>query len=164
MRRRDKEIADHVEIEELLTNAIVGRLGTCLNNIPYITPVNFVYNKGNIYLHSALEGRKITNISANPKVCFEIDDKIAIIPRQPPCASTTVYKSIIIFGDAKVITDIEEKTYALNKLIEKYAPQTTEVSLPAGVTNMTNVLKIKVKEISAKQSPPGKGTRTVHLK
>lgn len=155
MRRKDKEISGHVEIEDLLANAKVGRLGTCLDNIPYITPVNFVYDKNKIYFHSALEGRKITNIISNPKVCFEIDETIAIIPRQPPCASTTEYKSVIISGNARFVTDIEEKTYALNKLIEKYAPHSTTVSLPTGVTKRTNVLAIEVKEISAKQSPAG---------
>ena len=130
MRRKDKEIANHLEVEELLTNTLVGRLGTCLDNIPYITPVNFVYNQNKIYFHSALEGRKIENIKSNSNICFEIDQLISIIPGiNRPCASTTQYKSIIIFGNIKIVSDIEEKVFALNKLIEKYAPQSPRLSL-----------------------------------
>jgi uncharacterized protein len=158
LRRSDKEITNQEEVEEILSNALVGRLGTCLNNIPYITPVNFVYDKDKIYIHSALEGRKIENIRSNPNICFEIDEVMSIIPgKQRPCASTTEYKSIIIFGDIKIVTDIEEKTLALNKLIEKYAPQSPRLSLSSGaIVRRTGVLAIEVKEITAKQSPIGK--------
>lgn len=155
MRRKNKEITDRLEIEDLLSNAMVGRLGSCLNNIPYITPVNFVYDNNKIYFHSALEGRKITNIESNPKVCFEIDELKSIIPGHSPCASTTEYKSIIVFGDIKFVTDINEKTRALNKLVEKYAPQSVKTSLPSGAVERTSVLVIKAEEITAKQSPAG---------
>ncbi len=155
-RRSDKEVKNREEVEELLSNALVGRLGTCLNNIPYITPVNFVYDKDKIYFHSALEGRKIENITSNPNICFEIDEAKSIIPgRQRPCATTTEYKSIIIFGDIQIVTDVEEKTFALNKLIEKYAPQSPKLSSSSGATAITNVLVIGIKEMTAKQSPVG---------
>ncbi len=48
LRRSDKEVTDREEVEELLSNALVGRLGTCFDNIPYVTPVNFVYDKDKI--------------------------------------------------------------------------------------------------------------------
>ena len=156
MRRKDKEVTNQEEVEEILSNALVGRLGTCLNNIPYITPVNFVYDKDKVYFHSALEGRKIENINSNPNVCFEIDKVISIIPgKQRPCASTTEYKSIIIFGDIQIVTDVKEKTFALNKLIEKYAPQSPKLSSSSGAITGTNVLVINIKEMTAKQSPVG---------
>ena len=86
MRRKDKEVASYTEVEELLSNALVGRLGTCFNNIPYITPVNFVYDNNKIYFHSADEGRKIENIKHNQHVCFETDEMISIIPgMRMPC-------------------------------------------------------------------------------
>lgn len=158
LRRKDKEIKKHDEIDDILKNALIGRLGTCLNNVPYVTPVNFVYDEGNIFLHSAIEGRKITNIISNPKVCFEIDEVKSIIPRQPPCASTTEYKSIIIFGNAKIVTDDVNKVYALNKLIEKYAPQSSKISLPNGIIKMTTIIEVNIEEITAKQSPGYKRT------
>ena len=156
LRRSDKEVTNREEVEKILSNALVERLGTCLNNIPYITPVNFVYDKDKIYFHSALEDRKIENITSNPNICFEIDEVMSIIPGgQRLCASTTEYKSIIISGDIQIVTDVEEKTFALNKLIEKYAPQSPKLSSSSGATAGTNVLMIGIKEMTAKQSPVG---------
>jgi nitroimidazol reductase NimA-like FMN-containing flavoprotein (pyridoxamine 5'-phosphate oxidase superfamily) len=153
LRRRDKEIANYTEVEGLLSNALVGRLGTCFNNIPYITPVNFIYDKNKIYFHSAHEGRKIENIKHNQQVCFEIDEFISIIPgMRMPCGSRTKYKSVIVFGDIRTVVDIDEKTVALNKLIEKYAPEAPRLPHSSDAANRTNVLAIDVKEITAKQS------------
>ncbi len=159
MRRSDKEVTDRKVVEELLSNALVGRLGTCFDNIPYITPVNFVYDKDKIYFHSAHEGRKIENIKYNQQVCFEIDEIISIIPdRRMPCGSTTEYKSIIIFGDIRIVVDSDERTSALNKLIEKYAPEAPKLPQSSDAAKRTNVLAIDVKEMTAKQSPVGRKT------
>ena len=153
MRRRDKEVAYNTEVEELLSNAIVGRLGTCFNNIPYITPVNYVYDNNKIYFHSAYEGRKIENIKHNQQVCFEIDEFISIIPgMRMPCGSRTRYKSVIAFGDIREVIDIDEKTFALNKLIAKYAPEAPRLPNSSDAAERTNVLVIDVKKITAKQS------------
>jgi nitroimidazol reductase NimA-like FMN-containing flavoprotein (pyridoxamine 5'-phosphate oxidase superfamily) len=153
LRRKDKEVASYTEVEELLSNALVGRLGTCFNNIPYITPVNFVYDNNKIYFHSADEGRKIENIKRNQHVCFETDEMISIIPgMRMPCGSRTKYKSVIAFGDIRIVVDIDEKTVALNKLIEKYAPEAPRLPQTSDAASRTNVLAIDVKEITAKQS------------
>ncbi|MCP4254938.1 MAG: pyridoxamine 5'-phosphate oxidase family protein, partial [Candidatus Scalindua sp.] len=66
------------------------------------------------------------------------------------------YKSVIVFGDVRVVVDIDEKTDALNKLIEKYAPEAPRLPHSSDAADRTNVLVIDIKEITAKQSPIGK--------
>lgn len=74
MRRKQCEITDSKEIERILGATTIGRIATDgADGYPYITPVNFVYHKGNIYFDSAPEGEKLDNLSRNPNVCFEVD-------------------------------------------------------------------------------------------
>lgn len=62
MRRKDREITDRDSIIRILGECKVMRLGMCLDNIPYVTPVNFGYEiteKGFVfYFHCAQEGEK----------------------------------------------------------------------------------------------------------
>ena len=155
MRRKDKEITDRDEVSEILSTAMVGRLGTCLNNIPYITPLNFTYDKatGKIFLHCANEGRKLDNIKVNQNVCFEVEEVKHTIVKQPTCASSVAYRSVIIFGTIKILTDIAAKNEALQKLADKYAPQNPKVPFTNAMLNKTNVLEIEIKEMTAKRSP-----------
>ena len=155
MRRKDKEIRDKNEIEEILLTSMVGRLGTCANGIPYITPMNFTYDKetSKIFLHCANEGRKLDNIRINPNVCFEVEEVKNVIVKLPTCASSVAYSSVIMFGSIKILSDLNAKNYALQKLAEKYAPQNPKVPFTDVMLNKTNVLEIEIKEMTAKRSP-----------
>lgn len=155
MRRKDKEITDRDEINEILSTAMVGRLGTCLNNIPYITPINFTYDKAHakIFLHCANEGRKIDTIRVNQNVCFEVEEVKHTMVKQPTCASSVAYRSVIIFGTIKILSENVAKNEALQQFADKYAPQNPKVPFPDVMLNKTNVLEIEIKEMTAKRSP-----------
>lgn len=155
MRRKDKEITDETEIEDILSTAMVGRLGTCANGIPYITPVNFTYDSeaSRIFLHCANEGRKLENIRVNQNVCFEVEEVTNVLVKQPTCASSVAYRSVILFGRIKILTDLNAKNEALQKLAGKYAPQNPKVPFTEAMLNKTNVLEIEIQEMTAKRSP-----------
>lgn len=155
MRRKDKEITDKNEIEDVLATVMVGRLGTCSNGIPYITPMNFTYDgeTSKIFLHCAHEGRKLENIRINPNVCFEVEEVSNVIVKQPTCASSVAYRSVIISGSIKMITDLNAKNEALQKLADKYAPQNPKSPFTEAMLKKTNVLEIKIEEMTAKRSP-----------
>lgn len=155
MRRKDKEITGRNEIDEILLTSMVGRLGTCANGIPYITPMNFTYDKETfkIFLHCAHEGKKLENIKNNPNVCFEVEEVKEVIVKQPTCASSVAYRSVILFGIIKLLSDLNAKNYALLKLADKYAPKNPKAPFPDTTLNRTQVLEIEIKEITAKRSP-----------
>ena len=155
MRRRDKEITDRKEIDEILTKIKTGRLGTCCREIPYITPMNFTYDSEalKIFLHCANEGKKLENIRINRNVCFEVDDVAELMVKQPTCASSVAYRSVVLFGTIKEVTDHYEKNYALQKLAEKYAPQNPKTPFTDAALSRTNVLEIQISEMTAKRSP-----------
>jgi len=60
------------QIEVLLMNEVIGRIGCNANGVTYVVPVTYVYDDGYIYAHSK-EGMKIQMMRLNPMVCFEID-------------------------------------------------------------------------------------------
>src|SRR3989304_4459192 len=132
---------------------MVGRLGTCANGIPYITPMNFTYDKetSKIFLHCANEGRKIENIRANQNVCFEVEEVTDVLVKQPTCASSVAYKSVILFGSITILTDPHAKNEALQKLANKYAPQNPKAPFTEQMLNKTKKKKKKKKNIIKKK-------------
>jgi len=59
MRRARKEIKGKTQINAILAEAHVGRLGTTgKDGYPIIKPLNFVHTGGYVYFHSAMEGEK----------------------------------------------------------------------------------------------------------
>ena len=151
MRRKDKEITNQSDIESILQKAEVCRLGLLDGNVPYIVPVHYGYKKGQIYIHAAKEGKKIDLIKKNPKVCFEVELDHNIRNTDIPCNWSTTYKSIIGYGKASILTDIEEKKLALGILIDHYAPGTI-YNFSRRKVDAVAVIKITIDSMTGKQS------------
>jgi uncharacterized protein len=60
------------EIERLLHEEVIGRIG-CLDGMNcYVVPITYAYDGTAIYGHSR-DGRKLRAMQAHPRVCFEVD-------------------------------------------------------------------------------------------
>ena len=108
---KSKQDMSSAEIDQFLTCARVGRLGLYIDDKPYIVPLGFVYDKGQIAFHTCAQGMKMKALQGNPKVCFEVDETIS---------DTSMYKSIIVHGSAKILTDPAEMIPWLQLHINKY--------------------------------------------
>ena len=128
MRRTAREITDIVEIESLLNEAPVCRIGLADGGEPYIVPVCFGYSAGRIYLHSALSGKKIMMLEKNPQCCFEVDLYESIIRSERSCAWGVRYKSVIGFGRACIVSENKEKQQGLNCIMCHYGSGTHDFS------------------------------------
>jgi nitroimidazol reductase NimA-like FMN-containing flavoprotein (pyridoxamine 5'-phosphate oxidase superfamily) len=151
LRRSDKEIQDAGLMQTILDEAPVCRLGMCRDNIPYVVPMNFAYRENAIYLHAALEGKKLDILRENLLVCFEIDLDIGIVPSQSSCEWGTKYYSIIGWGDATFIEDAEGKAEALDLIMEKYAGR-AGFSFPDDSLGKVIVIKIRITGMTGKKS------------
>jgi nitroimidazol reductase NimA-like FMN-containing flavoprotein (pyridoxamine 5'-phosphate oxidase superfamily) len=126
MRRKQCEINDFNQIERILDVATIGRMATLgVDGYPYITPVNFVYFKRNIYFHSAPAGEKLENLTRSPNVCFEVDIPLAcpdsgFDPDGGACRLHQFYHCVIIRGYASLVQDDYLKAECLNALVGKH--------------------------------------------
>ena len=123
------EIKSKEKIIEFLSSQQTGRISSIdENGYPQIIPMNFVFINDVVYMHSHIKGEKLENIKRNQKVGFEVDKSLEFLPSyfsDPTDASLadTLYISVIIKGNASIISDKEEKTIALNGLMKKYQPE-----------------------------------------
>jgi len=138
------------KIQEFLNQEHVGRISSIDDNgYPQVIPMNFVYIDNCIYMHSHIKGEKIENIRRNNKVGFEVDRELEFLPsyfEDPKDASLadTLYISVVIKGKASLVTDKEEKTLALNGLMEKYQPEGRYEPLQTSMRVLDAVAVIKV--------------------
>jgi nitroimidazol reductase NimA-like FMN-containing flavoprotein (pyridoxamine 5'-phosphate oxidase superfamily) len=105
-----RELND-TQIEALLKDQVIGRIGCHSAETMYVVPVNYVYDGTNIYCHSA-KGMKIDMMRENPQVCFEVDN----------IKEVTNWQSVIAWGKFKEITEMAEKQQVLQKLTDRITP------------------------------------------
>ena len=144
------EIKSYEKIKEFLEDEHVGRVSSIdANGFPQIIPMNFVFRNDAVYMHSHVRGEKLDNISRNNKVGFEADRELEFLPsyfEDPHNASLadTLYISIVIKGIASFVSDREEKTMALNGLMEKYQPEGNYDPLESTMRVLDAVSVIKI--------------------
>ncbi len=71
MRRKDKQITDRTMMDKILKEAEILHLALSDNGTPYALCMNFGYDGEAIYIHGALEGKKMDILKANPVVSFQ---------------------------------------------------------------------------------------------
>jgi len=144
------EIKSKEKIIEFLSSQQTGRISSIdENGYPQIIPMNFVFISDAIYMHSHVRGEKLDNIRRNQKVGFEVDKNLEFLPSyfsDPTDASLadTLYISVVIKGNASIVSDKEEKTTALNGLMKKYQPEGGYEPIKPEMDVLDEVVVIKI--------------------
>ncbi|MCL2155052.1 MAG: pyridoxamine 5'-phosphate oxidase family protein [Leptospirales bacterium] len=137
--------------KNMLKYQVYGRLATAgKDNVPYITPVNYAYYDNAIYIHCALQGRKLNNIKENPIVCFEISAPGNFYDSDKACGFGMAYWSILISGKAEIVQSMDIKRLGLNAIMDKYASQFEYSDFTDDDLMSVNVIKINIESISGK--------------
>ena len=150
MRRKEKEITDNKVLHNIIRSSQVCRLGLSDGNNPYIVPLCFGYKEKTLYFHSAQEGKKIEILKKNPNVCFEFDQNSEVVQAEKPCSWGVKYQSIIGYGKAIFLENLEEKREALNIIMSQYSNENYEFQVPA--IRKTSVFIVVINQMTGKQA------------
>jgi uncharacterized protein len=126
------------EARALLAETKLGRLGCIHAGGPYVVPVNYVFDSGNIYVHS-LPGRKLAALRANPKTCLQVDE----------ITDAYRWRSVIAFGNYEDVTDQAERDRAVRLLLARFPKLTPVESVPVhDGQSSVKVFRIHIEEIT----------------
>lgn len=150
--RARKRNMDEAGILGLLSKAEVGQLATAgSDGKPYVIPVCFFYEDGRIYIHCALNGKKLDNIRENPNVSFSVFEMLGMgVGADRPCNSWAYYRSVVASGRARILGG-DEKLRPLRLLAEKFAHGPV-AEMPADSVGRTCVVEITIDEVCGKEN------------
>lgn len=111
-------------IRAFLHEAKVAHVATSRDGQPFLNPSTFWYDEANhrVIFHSNIAGRVRSNIEANPKVCLEASELGKMLPSNVALEFSLQYRSVMVFGMARILDDPAEKRAALYGLLQKYFP------------------------------------------
>ena len=155
MTKRELQITDENQIRAILDEAKVLHLGLCVDNEPYVVPMNYGYCLENgklvFYLHGALRGKKLDMIRANSRVFVELDCNRVPFEGDKPCQYGLGYSSVMGRGTATVVDDVEEKMKALTVLMKTQTGK--DFTFNEQLVSIVSVIRIDVAEFTAKHRP-----------
>ena len=100
------------QIEKVISENIIGRLGCHTNDEIYVVPISYAYDGEYLYARS-FEGMKISIMRKNPKVCFQVDTM----------KDMADWNSVILWGTFEELTNEKDRNLALDKLMSRPLPE-----------------------------------------
>lgn len=117
--RRKKQALSPEQCAEILSRGTSGVLAVSGDDgWPYAVPLSYLYADGRLFFHCAQQGHKLDALARSEKASFCVIDRDEIVPEK----YTTYFRSVIVFGSVREVTDGAEKLSALTALAEKYTP------------------------------------------
>ncbi len=149
--RRHKQVLSLEKNIQVLIHGISGVLAVSGDeDYPYAVPLSYVYHDNKIFFHCAKTGHKLDAIARNEKVSFCVIDKDQVVPEE----YTSYFRSVIVFGKARILDDAAEKRSALEILAARYSPDHEQGRLKEiekGLGNMC-MIELTIEHISGKEA------------
>jgi uncharacterized protein len=145
-------------IRAFLRGAQVGHIASARDGQPFLNPGTFWFDEENhqIIFHSNVTGRVRSNLETNPRVCFEASEMGRLLPSNVALEFSLQYRSVIVFGTARLLADKEQARRALYGLIQKYFPKMRAGREYREITDKelkrTSVYAIQIEEWSGKEN------------
>lgn len=147
MRRKSQELSEE-ECMTILKNEPRGVLALMGDyDYPYALPMSHVYVDGKIYFHGAMKGHKHDAINKFDKVSYCVMNEG--VKNEDGWSYT--FKSVIVFGRMKIISDEMEKIDKLTHLGDKFFPTHQDtVDEISRLLSKTEVFEITIEHMSGK--------------
>lgn len=156
-RHRERAATDRAALLGVLAEGLVCHLGFVAAGCPVVLPTGYGVDADTLYLHGSVAARPLVE-TPGTQVCVTVTLLDGIVLARSAFHHSMNYRSAVVFGVPRLVTDPAEKLRALECITEHLAPgqwaatrQPTRKELAA-----TAVLALSLEEASVKMrsGPP----------
>ena len=139
-------------IDAILDEALVAHLGFAVDGQPYVIPTLHARVGDTVYIHGSAASRMIRTLTAGAPACLTVTLIDGMVLARSAFHHSMNYRSVVVIGDARAVSDPQELMTALEAFTEKLVPgRWDEVRGPnAKELKATRALAMSLDEASAK--------------
>ena len=150
---------------DIIDEARICHVGFTLDEQPYVVPMSLGRDGEQILLHGSVVSRLMKKLADGLPCCITITHLDGLVLARSAFNSSMNYRSLMVFGTARLISDDEEKKRGFDILVEHLLPgrladlrESTRKEL-----NATTLLALPLETFSIKSSngPPDDARRDV---
>ncbi|HET7435114.1 MAG TPA: pyridoxamine 5'-phosphate oxidase family protein [Thermoanaerobaculia bacterium] len=143
---------DRETIHAIVDEALICHVGFVVNGAPAVIPTIHWRDGDTLYVHGSVASRMLRTLKEGVDVCVTITLLDGLVLARSAFHHSMNYRSVVVYGKAREVTDREEKLRALDTLVEHVmrgraavvrAPNESEL-------RVTSVLALPLEEASAK--------------
>lgn len=143
---------DRAVVHAILDAGFICHLGFAVEGQPYVIPTGYARAGDQIYIHGSSASRMIRTLSQGVEVCLTVTHVDGFVLARSAFHHSVNYRSAVVLGRARLVTDPVEKMQALRAFTDHVATgRFDEVRMPSDQElKGTAVLALGLEEASAK--------------
>ena len=151
---RDKASYDREAVHGILDAGLVAHVGLVQDGEPVVVPMLYGRDGETLYLHGARKARIIRLLEQTGRACANVTLLDGLVFARSAFASSMNYRSVTVFGSARLVEKLDDKKHALHVINEHVMPgRRAELRLShENELKMTGVIAIDIESASAKIS------------
>lgn len=151
---REKARYDRETVHAILDSGLVAHVGLVQDGDPVVVPMIYGRDGNTVYLHGARKARIIRLLEQSGRACINVTLVDGLVFARSTFNSSMNYRSVTIFGPARLIDDMEKKKHALRTISDCVMPgRREELRLSTErELKMTGVIAVDIESASAKIS------------
>ncbi len=145
-------VFDRGAIYRILDEGFVCHVAFAVDGQPYAIPTGYARVGDAIYLHGSAASRMLRSLGAGLSVCVTVTLVDGLVLARSAFHHSVNYRSVVILGQARLVTDPDEKAAALRAFTNHIVPGRWEEVRPVTAQELlgTSVLVLPIEEASAK--------------
>ena len=150
---------DHETVHRILDSAMLCHVSYVIDGQPYCTPTLFWREGTRLYWHGSSASRMLRNLSDGEPACLTVAHLDSLVMARCGFNHSVDYRAVMCFGQARLVTDPEEKVRALAMMVDRFFPNRT-AGLRQSTTQeikATAVVWMEIERASAKIRAKGVG-------
>src|ERR1700683_5155960 len=116
-RLREQGRADRGELFAVLAAGLVAHFGVLADGVPMVVPTGYGYDEHHLYLHGSVASQSLADQAA-PVACVTVTVVDGLVLARSVFEHAINYRSAMIYGTPRPVTDPEEKLRGLRALTE----------------------------------------------
>jgi uncharacterized protein len=143
---------DHAAVHQILDEAFICHVGFNAGEKPVVIPTSYARIASDLYVHGSAASRMLQSLQQGIDVCVTVTLIDGLVLARSAFHHSINYRSVVIFGNASVVGDLDEKLKALQAITNHIVPGRWGDVRPPNESEMraTLVLKLPLVEASAK--------------
>ncbi len=122
-RKRERGRYEREVIEAILDEALIAHLGISgEDGQPFVIPTLHARAGGVVYCHGSLGSRTIKALSAGAPACLTVSLIDGLVLARSAMHHSANYRSVVLLGQARVLSEPGEKRAALEAVVEHIVP------------------------------------------
>jgi hypothetical protein len=150
---------DRELIESILDEALICHVGFIHEGVPVVIPTNHARVGDTLYLHGSPASRMLRTMKNGDQICVNATLIDGLVVARAAFHNSMNYRSVVIFGEPRVVDDPDEQSDALRAITEHVLPGRWADSRPMTDKERkgTLVVALSIAEASAKTRSGGPG-------